>query len=1531
MSLDERFLNWTTFEHYSEKDYFQFLQENLPQGFYVIHSKYIETKDIHLELDFIVICPGRIYLVEQKCWGHKVVGNDYEWEVYRHKDPEPIKRKSPYKLVQDKQRKFKTEIQELYGGKYIPIITSVIVLGSPGRRKIERQLKGKCKSITFTPEESLTVFLQHDKYEDKKQETKLKKQSRAIFDFMKRTLEDIDKIEIECISLMDSKGWELVLRTKNDEIYIEYERGNFSDPKSIMFDIKSPSLQTNYYFEALGYLKETIEKHLISSSKLQIPYIEGLLKISQNWVNTIKKGKILPGIEYIPLLKFKDLKDVYLYLSGGLVRVDTDYHPSFRNFRENNLKQKSVRDNFLIIEGLIGSGKTTQLCRIAYESMEEGKDVYIVNPEISIPEGLKIHNSVLIIDNFSRVHPKNIQIIKRLADSGKNIVYGCLRKELSQLVIKRYQECFENAKIPWRAVELPEWSYELQFELFSELQNDWKCYVVEESIPSLLQYSLGNPTLLSEPLKFPIRTRGSPSVPEAFIDSFRGGIGVPSMYIKHLRLISDFVDISKEDSEKVIKSIFIFVNLNQYFPEFIWHYLSKELDLLPLDNPIMQSFMLSAYSERCQFFERWKNFFQYCKTIPKKFFIEASQTGEDEKFKQILKNLNLNKWNDELGKLFKNGISFDANFTIKTISSVEKIILSLVGLIDEEEIYDVDIGQLFVDITKLPNNILKQESSIPVIILMLSLFLEKSRKPELIAEKLEKSFVFIKDYKDINTLEIIALGLRNLIEWLGFNGKKINEKIKGVFEKYKSSFLEKVQAKEYIKKRNESFPVEIYRIAIWIDEQFAETIKEELNLSHLFSSYIEGLIEFYWLRKNQSNLDINQKWFSFTKILLRWLWDLKYTSEEFELYGMIIDSLSSEKKDYDALCICLSALNISLKTRNIFVEEFFKRASEISKQTKNKLLLSIMESFKTMESIFQPEFLSKEFNDFDKLLETYQAILYYIHNNQIEAAKGLFDERGNLIKKHDQNLYSNYNHFFDENIQEEIIDFQQRYEEVEKYIKENNSEKIIELTNDLPIIDKPIRANSLFLLYRERATALRNLGKYDESLSVYLQAYSLSFLDILGSALRSHTLGQIGVTFDFMNNQISALLMWLLNGRLLFPHLFIRRVSQISHLPNLNVITDLENQSRLPDFSTRLRIYDTTNLLANKLAGSEFKQESKRLAAISLKDSEFNADIKGQCYSLMLLSRIAYLNQENSLEEECYNKAVKLSKQTKNLDAKNILRTRKMPFEDIFSSTPKEKKETVMIEKKPIRNLIEEIQYAMSHKMYSQELFERGLDSLDKAISLKGDEKELILLFIGLYQISSRFESNLIDIASRIKKINIDLIEEENREIIINLSWDIITDFIILQEEIQAEELLSKISQHVNIKAREMHLTLLLICITYRDRERDKMKNIAYKWIEDGIYINFFDKILVISIDTIMQNIELIIQRILFMNDELFFKKMRNLEQIFPNVDILSKIIDSCYEMNLQSSSKRILNEALVKFPENKKLQNKYKKYNFEE
>ncbi len=1517
MSIDERFFNWSEFAHYSEREYFQYLKENLPNGFHVIHSKFIESKEIHYEIDFVVLCPNRIYLVEQKCWGNKVIGNDAQWEVYYDNNPEIRIEKSPYEIIQKKQRILHGFIRKKYGGKRIPTVTSIIVLGSPPSRIIQRELSGNCASITYSPEESLELFLKHNRFPNKREETSSKKNSRALFDLLKRNLEPLKRIEVSKIVLSEQPVWNLELVIEEDSVKILEETGEISDRNKITFDVISPSLKTKSYFEAIDYLKEAIDRLINTSYEQHEQFITGIQKIAQSWYDAVRNGKVLPGLGYVPLLKIKNREDVYRYLSGGLVRNDIDYHSSFKEFRDRKLKPRNNRDTFIIIEGRIGSGKTTELCRIAYEAITEGKQIYVINPEISIPKNINIKESYLIVDNFGRMHPENIQTLYNYAVKGKNIIYGALRRELKEIIIQRYEDYFERAKIPWRSVELPEWDYEKQIDVFMKLREDWKCYVVEESMASILQFGFGNPALLSEPLKFPNRFRGSPSKIESLMNISTSGFGIPSIYIKHMRLISDFVELKTKNYDKTLKTIYIYTFLNDYFPEFVWDILAKELNLYGLNHEIMQAIRVKNFSQRHAYFEKWKSFFNLWKLVPEELLRNISQPGENEKFKKVLSSLNIEKWNNEIRDVGRK-LHQSNSKSLEKLNTIEKIVLCYSNHINIKELRNINASDILIDSSKLAESVIEAEYAIPTLILILTSLLQRGDEQEILVNLVEELLQSVSVFHSFIFAEILTLSLRNLVEWYGFNKKGVNKKFQDMFFDFLPLFKEYLEEEKFLKNNAENYPVEIFRAAIWLDKKLASEIKEISTKNRVFGKYIEGLMSYYALKREI--LSQEEKKIELCRILLNWLWDLSVTSEEFDSYLTLIELFETEGKLVEALSICLNSIDISMKGSPDFTEIFLDKAVEITRKTKNKVLEGSITKMKSVISMIQPRFLFEEFAEFNEVLEIHEAIQSFIKKNQINAAKKLFTSKREIIKKHDKELFSNYNILFEEEKDEKVADLTEIGRQIDLLSKQERYDEIIRITNNLPEFSILAMDKSALIILRERAKALGKLGHFDDALINFIQALSISYLDPMGEYLRKFIIGQIAITLHLQGDTLSSLFLILTTARNYFPHLFIRRKTEIDHLPNLEGFNQLEKKKEIPFSFKSLNLYDTTNLLVEWLAGSQFSDYAERLAEISLNDSELDENIRGQCFSLIALSRIAEMRGDKDKEEEIFKRALTLSSKINDLDIQNALRARKQPFPDIFNKSSNKPKEQKIIEINPIQNYINELSIHVKQNLVSQYVFESGFEILKMLPSSDSGEDDYVLIYVGLYSVMPKYLFNIKKLAVAIRNLEFELFSEQYRETLEILCWDLITDLTILEEEEENVKLLGKISNLKNKETRSGKLTLIVLYLL--DNISNLSEKINFQWTSEGLSVNLYGEIIVIGIEFIKTNCQLIIERILISNEDLIFTKLKKLEKLFPEPEVLCKIIQSLKNLNLLSSARRVFDEALSKYPEIGKLRN---------
>ncbi|MHA1221974.1 MAG: NERD domain-containing protein, partial [Candidatus Heimdallarchaeaceae archaeon] len=978
MSENKFLFKWGEFEHFSEEDYFNYLEKELPSGYYVIHSKYLKTRNIHYEVDFIVICPKHIYLVEQKCWGDKIVGNDSTWEIYHKNNPKPTYRKSPYRTTQTKQRVLDEIIGKICREKGLqkPYVTSIIVLGNPEKQDIDFELSGNCMDITHTPKDSVKLFLKHKRFSNKIEEQKEKEKSKKIFIELKRDLEDLKKIEVNRIYISNKEKWSLILVNENGKINLVESSGELSNTQ-IQIELDSPTPKTEYYYEAINCLKESLISFLSISLIKQTDYSKGVENICQSWLETLSKGKILPSIIEIPILKLNTSEDIFYFLAGGYIRVDVDYSESFSKFRYRMLTPKSKRDRFIVINGEVGSGKTTQLCRIAYDFLLEEKEVYLLNPEIPFTENLKIKDSIIIVDNFERLHPAVIQKLALSSLNGRNIVYGALKSELKELIVDKYSNFTSGAKIPWRNVSLPKWNYQLQYEVFTKLQNDWKCYVVKESIPSILQYSLGNPILLSEPLKFPERTMGSPSMMESMMKFFTGYIGLPAIYTKKLRLITELADLTDISYDKIVKTIYLYINNGDFFPEFIWDFWSKNMDLLPLNHPIMRALIPRSYNDRYQYFQLWKYFFQMCNRTTKQMFSTLPHAGESEKFEKYFEAFEPEKWEEEFQK-FKREIKFGRLIQLNEMDIYEKIIFAIYGYIDEEVIWKIQNDKILIEIAKQNKKINKMAGKQLLICFLLSILLMKSDKPKKLKEKLEFLFEIIDLDNSFESLSLFTLSLRNYIEVCSKNNFEINPEVEVIFQRLKPNLTDAIEKGIYLERNYESFPVEVYRICLYLDDKYGEKIKKLTRKDTIFGTYIQGLIDYYWIRKNEKNLKSEVFLRKSCDILYNWLWDIKHTDEEFDLFNLIVSNFQSEKEMLSSITLGLAALDLAFKISPLNTLPLLENIEKLTKEYGSKSLYNTIRRLNSIIYLFQPQFLFRNIDNFDDLYKTYQSIIHYL-------------------------------------------------------------------------------------------------------------------------------------------------------------------------------------------------------------------------------------------------------------------------------------------------------------------------------------------------------------------------------------------------------------------------------------------------------------------------------------------------------------------------------------------------------------------------
>jgi len=57
-----------------------FLAQNLPKEWHIIAGRKLPTQNRD-DIDFIVVGSGRVFVIEEKCWGPTVIIGDRKWEV----------------------------------------------------------------------------------------------------------------------------------------------------------------------------------------------------------------------------------------------------------------------------------------------------------------------------------------------------------------------------------------------------------------------------------------------------------------------------------------------------------------------------------------------------------------------------------------------------------------------------------------------------------------------------------------------------------------------------------------------------------------------------------------------------------------------------------------------------------------------------------------------------------------------------------------------------------------------------------------------------------------------------------------------------------------------------------------------------------------------------------------------------------------------------------------------------------------------------------------------------------------------------------------------------------------------------------------------------------------------------------------------------------------------------------------------------------------------------------------------------------
>lgn len=109
-------------EHKSEDKMFAHFRDHLPEDWIVLGNVPLVGHDRDLEVDAVIICPGKIWVVEGKCWRGDITGDQLEW-VQNGKS-----RPSPLRSLGGKARKLASAVREC--GINLTVTSLVVMLAN---------------------------------------------------------------------------------------------------------------------------------------------------------------------------------------------------------------------------------------------------------------------------------------------------------------------------------------------------------------------------------------------------------------------------------------------------------------------------------------------------------------------------------------------------------------------------------------------------------------------------------------------------------------------------------------------------------------------------------------------------------------------------------------------------------------------------------------------------------------------------------------------------------------------------------------------------------------------------------------------------------------------------------------------------------------------------------------------------------------------------------------------------------------------------------------------------------------------------------------------------------------------------------------------------------------------------------------------------------------------------------------------------------------------------------------------------------
>ncbi len=300
----------------------------------------------------------------------------------------------------------------------------------------------------------------------------------------------------------------------------------------------------------------------------------------------------------------------------------------------------------------------------------------------------------------------------------------------------------------------------------------------------------------------------------------------------------------------------------------------------------------------------------------------------------------------------------------------------------------------------------------------------------------------------------------------------------------------------------------------------------------------------------------------------------------------------------------------------------------------------------------------------------------------------------------------------------------------------------------------------------------------------------------------------------------------------------------------------------------------------------------------------------------MILNRIAYEKGNMGKEESCYKQATELSMKIQDLDVEKVLKTRRRSFPKIFSEADTLESEDDTKNGKCFKNFLLRLDSAIKDEYTSQDVFEEGLDLIKIFDNTKEGVNILMGFLTGVYQIMPRTGQNILDLARILSSIDFTLFDEEREDTFISFTWNVITNITFLTRPEDTIKLLKKVIKLTNIEDKKFRSSML--CLYWIIDSSEFLDMIKFAWTRNGLVVNYRIDEFIIPITEIKSNLSIILFSIIS-SDSLgkVIECTNNLENKFPNPYIIDEIGTICYQIDLSSIGKRILQNAVEKYPVN--------------